>query len=321
MKKHLLFALALTCGASLLLTSCHKDDDEDDDSDYVADYSSPKVNTNVFFDKIAGSTGVSTFVFSDVNGNTDIYHYNIDGPLVKALVDEGLTLNAEIIDSIGNNFYGGFCPTWYAANDEDSYFTPRCGTYHSGSGALLCNPGEYCRAIFSKHMTVDFAALTSYLTLKSIKKLYVALPDTYTALLDTAQEYRDDLEIAQLPKNTRIEFLVYGYVDSFRFNDFKSFLTAVQSGAKQAGQGGVKSQTITLAETDANGKVTLLDGWAELDLTQNGVDDCYIYEAYIRVVDTTTGKESTTYTISNDVNTYLGYVLVDDITYASKSLF
>ena len=94
MKKHLLFALALTCGASLLLTSCHKDDDEDDDSDYVADYSSPKVNTNVFFDKIAGSTGVSTFVFSDVNGNTDIYHYNIDGPLVKALVDEGLTLNA-----------------------------------------------------------------------------------------------------------------------------------------------------------------------------------------------------------------------------------
>lgn len=314
MKKY--FLLALTCLA-FTFTACHDDDDEEGDKDYVMSYETPKVNTTGVFDMIANTTGVSTFTLSDALGYSDIYFFSNDGAKVKeyALQAGDLTLSQATLDSICQSFYGGFYPTWFEANDEEEWFTPYNGTFHSGNGALLCNPGLVCRSFFSKHIQLDMSAGMSALLLKEIKCLYVNTTSVYELFEDKEgnAELREGLEIVDLPKNSRIEFVVYGYIDSFRFNDFKSFFSALKGGATQVANGGKEGTPLTIAETDANGKTTVkVKDWTRVDLSD--IDDCYLFEAYLRVVDAN-GKTIDTYDLNHS---YLNYILVDDITYKGR---
>lgn len=317
MKKQLLFALALSGVASFTFTACHDDDDEEGPKTYVMDYSTPKVNTTGAFDMIANKTGVSTFTLSDGLGYSDVYFFSTDGAKVKeyATQSESLTLSEAALDSIYTTYYGGFFPTWFMSGDSTEWFVPYSGTYHSGNGALLCNPGLVCRALFSKHIQADMSAALSLLLLDEIEGLYVNTTSIYE-LLEEGEgnaELREEIGIAELPKNSRIEFVVYGYIDSFSFNSFSSFLGALKSGATQVANGGKAGTPIVLAETDANGKTTVkVKDWTYVNL--DNIDDCYLFEAYIRIVDAN-GKTIDTYDLNNS---YLNYVLVDDITYGAK---
>lgn len=328
MKKHLLFALALSC-AAFSLTACHDDDDENGDggSDYIADYTNPKVNTNYAFDKIAGASGVSTFTFSDAQGYTDVYHYSTDGNSVKNYVTEECKLPTSSIDSLSGSYYGGFYNTWFTADNEDEWFTPINGTYHSGrKSALLCNPGTLCKAFFGKHLNFDLSTVLAKLTVGDAKCLYVCPTDIYSYLEPGADaedeqlkaDNRDILGLEKLPANTRVEFTVYGYIESFRFTDWKSFLTEFKKIATdEIRSGGHKGTSVTIASADAEGKVTVNKEWQKVDLSSIG--HCYLFEAYLSLVDAN-GKavESTVYDFANS---YLNYVIVDDITYESKSIF
>lgn len=317
MKKHLLFALALTCATSFTLTACHDDDDDEGPKTYVMDYSKPKVNTTGAFDMIANKTGVSTFTLSDALGYSDVYFFSTDGAKVKEYATQSadLTLSEAALDSIYTTYYGGFFPTWFMSGDSTEWFAPYSRTYKSGNGALLCNPGLVCRALFSKHIQVDLTAALSMLLLDEIEGLYVNTTSIYELFEEEEgnAELRAELGIADLPANSRIEFVVYGYVDSFSFNSFSTFLSTLKDGASQIASGGHEGTPVVLAETDADGKTTVkVKDWTYVDL--DNIDDCYLFEAYIRIVDAN-GKTIDTYDMNNS---YLNYVLVDDITYGAK---
>lgn len=314
MKKYLLIALSTF---ALTFTACHDDDDEEGSGDYVMSYETPKVNTTGIFDMIANTTGVSTFTFSDAMNYSDLYFFSNNGQMVKdyATQSADLSLTGAALDSLFGTYFGGFYPTWYAANDEEQWFTPYNETYHSGNGALICNPGLVCRALFSKHMQADLSTAMSYILLKDIKCLYINTTSIYKLFEEEEgnAELRKELEIADLPANSRIEFLVYGYVDSFRFNDFKSFLSALKGGATQVASGGKAGTAVTVAETDANGKTTVkVKDWTRVDL--GNISDCYLFEAYLRIVDNN-GKTIDTYDLNGS---WLNYILVDDITYNGR---
>ena len=316
MKKYLALACAFSCAAAL--TACH--DDDDDSEGFTASFASPYIQYSAI-NGLSAKLGVNSYVLSDDEHKIDLYHFNLDD-LSQYLDTTGETrIASQYLETMGDNFYGGFCPTWYEADDDESYFVPINGSYHSGSQALLCNPGVACRALITKHYPMEFsltnvvAAATAALTLGDASELYVCPTDCYTALTDSS--YADDLEVNALPANHEIQFVVYGYVEHFSFSNFSSLISSVVSAGKSVGDGGeLCEDVITLASSDANGNVTVNKEWQKMDLSSIGHD--YILEAYIRVIDTTTGTTSKTYSIDSDTNSYLGYILIDDLSYNDK---
>lgn len=321
MKKHLLFALGLSVVA-VSLTACHGDDDDEDG--IVATFNSPYIQYNPA-NTLTSKMGVNSYVLSNDDRKIDVYHFSTDD-LSQYLDTTGETrIQSSKLEDMWNGFYGGFTPTYFTADNTEEYAVPMCGTFHSGNSALICNPGMACRSIFSKHYPLEMAmdnlisAGLAALTMGDAQELWVAPTDYYQAL--TNEQYASDLDVAQLPANHRIEFVVFGYVKSFSFKNMKELITTTVNAAKQVGEGGTECASVAvLAETDANGAVTINKDWQKIDLSADKFGHHYLFETYIRVIDKATGSESKSYTIDASTNSSLGYVLVDDITFEAKGL-
>lgn len=300
MKKFLTMAAALAFAFNL--TACH---DDDDDSDYVADFTEVKAASTIpGISTVGNYAGVHSYMLSDASGYTDIYTFT------QSSVDT-TEFPMTVKEDFAEGWYGGMCPTWFTATDEETYFTPACGEFHSGTGCVIANPGTVCRALFSKHFAVDFQSALSFLMLEDIKGLYVCPTDAYNYL--TTEEGRTELEITNPTSACKIQFCVYGYVDSFRFSNFKTFISALTGAAGSIGKGGkMCSNTVDLATFDGS-TWTVNKDWQYLDLEP--IDDFYMFEAYIRVVDTN-DKVITTFEVSDE--NMLNYACIDDITYERK---
>lgn len=311
MKKYLALACALAC-ASLPLSSCH-DDDDDNDGDYVADFSSIKAVSYIpGAQTAANKVGLNAFMFSDANGYTDVTSY--------VVADSGEITTPYVVDEAKfENFYGGFCPTAYSASDESyAYFAPANGTYHSGSSALVCNPGTLCRAIFTRrHFAVDMSALMSTFFVGDMEGLWVAPTAAYEYL--TTEDGLKELGVTTSPANVEVRFVVYAYIKTLGVTGWQSLIDMFKTNASESD---VKSKSYAvLAKTDANGKWTVNKEWQYVDL--DDVEDYYIFEAALQVVDAATGKTVSSFQLEDygDGQNGLNYCMVDDITCESKGLF
>mgnify|MGYP004508358355 CR=1 FL=1 len=312
MKKFLALACALACASAF--TACH-DDDNDDDKDYVADYTSINAVSYIPGAQAAASkVGLNAFMLSDANGYTDVtcYMYADADSIVKVVP---LTPSEDFF----NTFYGGFCPTAFEATDEAwTPYVPANGAYHSGSGALVCNPGQLCRPLFTRrHFAADMSALTSALTMGDMEGLWVCPTAQYNKL--TTADGLSELGISSSPKNVEIRFYVYAYIKSLSLGSWSTlvnmFKTNISSSDVRA-----KNYAV-LAKTDANGVWTVNKDWQYVDL--DDVEDYYAFEASLAVVDAATGKTVSTLSLENDGEgeNKLNFCMVDDITCESKSLF
>ncbi len=311
MKKYLALACAFACAAAL--TACH-DDDDDDDSDYVSDFTSiNKVSYIPGAQTAASKAGVNAFLLSDSQGKTDVacYMYADTAEIVAPLTPD---------EDWFNNFYGGFCPTAFTADDEawDPY-RPITGSYHSGSGALVCNPGTLCRALyFRRHFGADMSSVLSQLFLGDMEKMYVCPTAQYKKL--TTSDGLAELGISSSPSNIQIRFYVYGYIKSLSLSSWTAIKDMFMTNIKDSD---VKSSSYAvLAETDANGNWSVATDWVELDLSD--IEDYYVFECAMQVVDKTTGKSVSTFSLDDDTvegGNYLNYCIVDDVTVENKSLF
>lgn len=309
MKKYLALACAFACAP--LLSSCH--DDDDDDDDYVADYSSVnKVSYIPGAQTAANKMGLNAFMLSDANGYTDVtsYMYADESEITAPLV---------IDEAKFENFYGGFCPTAFAATDESyPYFTPANGAYHSGSSALVCNPGTLCRALFARrHFAVDMSAAMSAFFVGDMEGLWVAPTAAYNYL--TTAEGLSTLGVTSSPANIEVRFVVYAYIKSLGVTGWSSLLSMLKTNATESD---VRSASYAvLAKTDANGNWTVNKEWQYVDL--DDVEDYYIFEAALQVVDSATGKTVSSFALEDygDGTNGLNYCMVDDITCESKGLF
>lgn len=306
MKKYLALACALAC-ASLPLTSCH-DDGNDDDSDYVAGFSSiKKVSYIPGAQTAANMVGLNAFLFSDANGYTDVASYFT---LDSGVIETPYIITEERFDK----FYSGFCPSPYEATDDEKTFNvPINGTYHSGSSALVCIPGQLCRAIFTRrHFAADMDALASSLLVGDMKGLWVAPTSAYELL--ATDEGLKELELTNSPANVEVRFVVYAYIKTLALTNWQSLVDMFKTNAKESD---VKSKSYAvLAKTDANGKWTVNKEWQYVDLSD--VEDYYIFEAALQVVDAATGKTVSSFPFDESL---LNSCIVDDITCESKSLF
>ena len=126
---------------------------------------------------------------------------------------------------------------------------------------------------------------------------------------------------ATLPANTKIEVIVYGYVESFNMTSIKNALASLKNAAAGAAKGGKELGRVTLIETDAEGKVTTLcDKWKEIKFASQ----TYLGEVYIKA--STNGKDVTAdfFTDAEDGKnntSWLNNVLVDKIAFEGRSLF
>jgi len=322
MKKTAFYAFMMAAVVGTSFTACHGDDDEDGDGDVVATFASPYIQY-LPVQALSSKVGVNAYALSDDEHKIDVYHFNTDD-LSAYLDTTGETrISSQYLSKMWEGFYGGFTPTYCAANDENEYAVPMCHEFHSGNSALICNPGAACRSLIAKNypLEMDLTNLISSglaaLTVGDAKELYVCPTDYYTAL--TNSTVASELGITALPANHRIEFVMYGYVKSFSFTNFKQLLNTITEAGKSVGDGGEKCSDVKiLAETDAEGNLTVNKEWQKVDLSDIG--HYYLLEAYIRVVDKETNKESSTYQIDASNNTYLGYVVIDGITFESKSI-
>lgn len=312
MKKYLALACALAC-ASLPLSSCH--DDDNDDDDYVADFSSIKeVSYIPGAQTAANKVGLNAFMFSDANGYTDVTSY--------VVADSGEITTPYVIDAEKfENYYGGFCPTTaYKASDTTEYrhFTPANGTFHSGSSALVCNPGTLCRAIFARrHFAVSMSAAMSAFFVGDMEGLWVAPTAAYEYL--TTADGLKELGVTTSPANVEVRFVVYAYIKTLGVTGWQSLVSMFKTNASESD---VKSKSYAvLAKTDVNGKWTVNKEWQYVDL--DDVEDYYIFEAALQVVDAATGKTVSSFQLEDygDGQNGLNYCMVDDITCGSKGLF
>lgn len=316
MKKYLALACALAC-ASLPLSSCHDDDENDDD--YVADFSSIKhVSYIPGAQTVADKVGLNAFMFSDANGYTDVTSY--------VVAESGeITTPYVIGEPEFENYYGGFCPTAYPASGEASsgdgsyrLFAPANGTYHSGSSALVCNPGTLCRAIFARrHFAVDMSAAMSAFFVGDMKGLWVAPTAAYEYL--TTADGRKELGVTTSPANVEVRFVVYAYIKTLGVTGWQSLVSMFKTNASESD---VKSKSYAvLAKTDADGEWTVNKEWQYVDLSD--VEDYYVFEADLQVVDAATGKTVSSFQLEDygDGQNGLNYCMVDDITCGSKGLF
>lgn len=298
MKKFFIFA-AVSLMAGLSLVACDDDDDDDATEDttttITADFTSGVTYDEAIYSYATGLAGVNTYIFTDADEVCDVYTYS----------------TSEEVSS--DSWYGGFIPTWFTATDTaTSVYAPISGAFNSGSGALLCNPGSACRAMFMQHSGSD-DSLSSLLSSVTLAGIYVNNTWLYKALADY-DAYADalaDYDIESLEAGQSIKLVVNGYVSSdYSYDSFSSFFSSIASDAAGLLTGGVQSEsTVTLAECDSDGNVTVLEDWTFVDLTD--LADYKLIEVSIE----TEGFDDT-----ETLNTYLNNVLVDDITYASESL-
>ncbi|MCI5777736.1 MAG: hypothetical protein MR215_09020 [Bacteroidales bacterium] len=313
MKKYLALACAFACAASF--TACHDDDDDDDQKNYVADFtSSSAVSYIPGAQTAANKVGLNAFLLSDNEGKTDVACY--------MYASEQEIATPYIVDEEGfENFYGGFCPTAFDASDESwDPYRPASGSYHSGSGALVCNPGQLCRPIFTRrHFAIDMSALGSAITLGDMEGLWVCPTAQYSKL--TTEEGRSELGISSGVKNVEIRFYVYAYIKTLSLSAGWSAIKELF--ATNIKESDVKSSSYAvLAKCDASGNWTVNKNWQYVDL--DDVEDYYVFEASLAVVDASTGSTSKLLELQGDDvdgGNKLNYCIVDDITLESKSLF
>lgn len=310
MKKYLTMAMAAACALSF--TACH-DDDDDDDKDYVADFTTiNQVSYIPGAQTAAQKLGLNAFMLSDVNGYTDVTCY------MSADTTE-ITPNMQISEEMFENFYGGICPTAFTADDEAyDYFRPACGTYHSGSGALVCNSGTLCRALFMRrHFAMSATAFLSSFNTGDMKGLWVCPTAAYNLL--TTEEGRTALGVSSSPKNVEIRFVVYAYIKTIGLSSWSAFASMLKTNVKESD---VKAKNYAvLAKTDANGNWTVKKDWQYVDL--DDVEDYYVFECVLQVVDPSTGKTVSSFSLEDygDGTNGLNYCMIDDITCESGSLF
>ena len=329
MKKTAFYAFMMAAVVGTSFTACHDSDSEDEEGSYVASFYSPKISESVFT-KILQYGGVYSYVLQDGgSGYVDAWHYSQlpANDIVDAGFDTtGVALDHSFMPTLFEKNGGGFTPAWTSANDsKDGYefYLPISGEYHSSNGtnALICNPGQICKAFFSKHLSGDFDALLAAMSVGKLEKLYVQPNKSYKALYDStfvAGYEAGAFDVAALPANHKIVFQIYGYVDHFNVSSFKNVISTFKNAASKSAKGGTLGGEVVLAESDANGNVTVNTEWQELDLSS--LEKYYLYEAYINVIDTKTGQTSTSYTIDSSSNLDLGYVWVDDLTFESANL-
>lgn len=347
MKKHLLFALGLAVVAGSF-TACHSDDDGDGDGNVKSDFSAnvQVMNMPAMFSNYTDKLGASAYMLSD--GNINVFTFqsgtSTDNPIYNAFQGGSIDTPAEGTDGdenyvevektalassdfpkIYDAWYGGFTPTWKANADDDYYdlITPIDGTYSNDVNCLVANSGTICKAIFTKNLSSPFA----YITMKKALKLKVQAPVIYKYLADAANKDDADAksnleawELDLLPANTKIEVIVYGYVESFRMSNIKTALASLKAAGQGMAKGGKELGRVTLIETDANGKVTTLcDSWKEIVFSTQ----TYLGEVYMKV--STNGKDVTAEYFPADPKaaqtSLLNNVLVDDITFEGRSLF
>lgn len=310
MKKYL--ALASTLALAALLPACD-DDNSNDDGLYVSDFTTiNKVSYIPGSQLLANKTGLNAFLLSDEEGKTDIacYMYADTSEIVAPLTPS---------ESWFENFYGGFCPTAFSA-DDDSWdpYRPITGSYHSGSGALVCNPGTACRALYMRrHFGADLSTLTSNLFLGDMERLYVCPTAQYKKL--TTSDGLEELGITSFPSNIQIRLVVYAYVKSLNVSSLSAIKDLFSTNLKESD---VKSSSYAiLAQSDDEGDWTVNDYWQEIDL--DDVDDYYVFECKLQVTNAN-GKVVSSFTLDDDNvdgSNKLNYCIIDDITVEDKSLF
>lgn len=323
-KRFSIMALALV--AAFGFTACH-DDDEDENSATISNFDgSANIGLSIF-DNISSKTGVYTFYITDENQIADLYSFAYESKEVSSKWGEpnGNTVQftAEGLVNYGEEaYYGGFCPTWFTADDETQIYAPACKSYNgTHTGALLCNPGTVCKTFFTRHMALDMTSAMAAIKKLKVSSLYVCPIDAYNYIgVSEDEKPYDGFAADSIPANHEIQFVVYGYVNHCSFNNIKDALSKLKSVAAEVGDGGLMCETpAVLAKTDEKGNLTVNKNWQKLDLSS--IKDCYLLECAIRVVDTTTGKTSKTYVIDGENNEDLNYVLISDIAFTGRSFF
>lgn len=355
MKKHLLFALGVAFAAAPL-TSCHGD--EDGDGNVVSDFSG-NVEVMAMPSQLANYTdnlGASGYMLSDgsINVFTFVTGTSQDNAIYNAFfngTETGTTTDTEEAseddtyvdvetgkDALGmtdypkiyEGFYGGFMPTYQAAVGEDAYdiMNPIDGTYKNNKNCLLANPGQVCKAFFTKNLKSPMA----HITMKKAIRLNVQANKMYEYLKlaanspestegQNAKAQLDAWGISLLPANTKINCIVYSYVSSFSIKNIKDAFNTIKNAVSQISGGGKEIGRVTLIETDANGQVTTLcDTWQTIEFSEK----TYLGEVYLEARTNCTeensynGVSATDDLLGND--SMLNYVLVDNITFEGRSL-
>ena len=303
MKKYLAMAMAAACALSF--TACHDDDDDDDNGDYIADFGSiGAVSYIPGVYKTATVTGVNSYMLSDANGYIDAYTFTSWGVSDTSAITTSTPLTPST--DFYEGFQGGMCPATIASVKSAGYpiLAPACDTLHSSatSGYLICNPGSLERALFSKHFAVDITAAFSFIRLKDMKEFYVAPVAGYDDIND---------ELGSAHKNSKVQFVLFGYVSSFNLSGLTAALKTIKEAGSNIGKGGDQVTTITLATSDANGKWTVNNAWQKVDVTS---DHHYLYEGYLKVVDADGKTVSDVLSEENGLN----YCCISDMTYEGR---
>lgn len=327
-KRFSIMALALV--AAFGFTACHDDDDEDENSATVSNFDGSANIGASMFNSLSSKMGVTACYITDDNQIADLYTFSTmsteqiseacgtispDGKTVAFSAD-GLAVYGE------EAWYGGFCPTWFAADDEEQVYLPACRSYNgTHTGALLCNPGTACKTIFTRHMAADLTSAMAAIKKLKVNSLYVCPVEAYNYINDNENtRWEGGYDLTALPANHEIQFVVYGYVNHCNISNIQSAISSLKAAATEVGQGGkMCEKPAVLAKTDGEGKLTVNKDWQKLDLSS--IKDCYLLECAIRVVDTTTGKTSKTYVIDGENNEDLNYVLISDIAFTGRSFF
>lgn len=320
---------AMSC--TFTLTSCGDDDDEDDEynfSDYQSlgkstlSLASEKAGAYTYFIK-AGDTNASLISLQAI----DLYSFCTTAPEEFGTYDpEGIYQgqSSQWKNILFEGHFGGFCPINIGYDDDNyGYYAP---IDKSEGESLVAVGGSFCKAIFCKHFDLNATELvSSTLSLtkgKYIKSMDICLPRIYENLESDNVEWTIDWtdfqgnEVGELPNNSKIVLYVRSYIESLNVSNLTNLKKTVETLVS-----GVKNDTftkevaITLAEKDKNGKVTLNDKvktWNTIDLTS--LNKGYVFEVYMTVVDTNTGKEHTTYTLPEDLNK----ILIKNIKFLDK---
>lgn len=313
MKKHLLFALGVACAATCL-TACHDSDgsDDEDGASYAFDASSVVINESVI-GSASAKTGVETYTLT--SNMISVYCYDLGDKqtIIDSYIDETTSnVTNDGLTYLGENFYGGFTPIWFDANDENLwYLSPTDTTSNAKYSSLLCNPGDICKALFHKELAISTTGLMSVVLVKGPVSITVA-PIALYSEMENGNSDGIISDYTALPAGDEIRFVVYGYIDSFNVSSWDKTLSTFKGIWNSTTSGGQKSANyITLAKADSNGNVTVNKDWQKMSLTD--LDDYYCFECYIEVVKSD-GTKDTSYTLCDD----LKYCTIKNISFDGR---
>lgn len=324
--------MAFALVAAFGFTACHDDDEEDENSATVSNYNQSAIMGASMLNNLSSKAGVTTCYFTDESQIADFYTFSTE--TVDVISEHGtltgstLSMDKEGLAFYGDEaWYGGFCPTWFAPDDEEQTLVPACHSYHgSNTGALICNPGTACRTMFSRHMSADLTSVMAAIKKLKISSLWVCPVEAYSYIgkSDDEEGLGSFYELPALPANHEIQFVVYGYVEHCSLSNFQEAIKTLKDAGSSVAAGGKMCETpVVLASTDADGKLTVNAEWQKLDLSS--IKDCYLLEAAIRVVEvdptTGTGKTSQKFSIDDQENGFLNYVLISDVAFTGRSFF